>query len=82
MRDSYQDINIYTIFLEKGLNEEFQVTKGRQAYYVQIEGEADVNGEKLYQSDALESINESLKIDAKTGSHIMIFEMAEREDLK
>ena len=77
-----QDINIYTIFLEKGLSEEFQVTKGRQAYYVQIEGEADVNGEKLYQSDALESINESLKIDAKTGSHIMIFEMAEREDLK
>ena len=47
-----------------------------------IEGEADVNGEKLCQSDALESINESLKIDAKTGSHIMIFEMAEREDLK
>jgi redox-sensitive bicupin YhaK (pirin superfamily) len=77
-----QDINIYTIFLEKGLNEEFQVTKGRQAYYVQIEGEADVNGEKLYQSDALESISENLQIDAKTGSHIMIFEMAEREDLK
>ena len=77
-----QDINIYTIFLEKGLSEEFQVTNGRQAYYVQIEGEADVNGEKLCQSDALESINESLKIDAKTGSHIMIFEMAEREDLK
>ena len=77
-----QDINIYTIFLEKGLSEEFQVTKGRQVYYVQIEGEADVNGEKLCQSDALESINESLKIDAKTGSHIMIFEMAEREDLK
>ena len=77
-----QDINIYTIFLEKGLSEEFQVTNGRQAYYVQIEGEADVNGEKLCQSDALESISEDLKIDAKIDSHIMIFEMAEREDLK
>ena len=77
-----QDINIYTIFLEKGLSEEFQVTNGRQAYYVQIEGEADVNGEKLCQSDALESISENLKIDAKIDSHIMIFEMAEREDLK
>ena len=64
------------------MSEEFQVTNGRQAYYVQIEGEADVNGEKLCQSDALESISENLKIDAKIDSHIMIFEMAEREDLK
>ena len=70
-----QDANIYVIELDKGKEETFNVDKGRQAYLVQIEGEANINEITLNERDALEIIEENINIKANKKSHIMIIEL-------
>ena len=49
--------------------------KGRQAYLVQIEGEANINELTLNERDALEIIEENISIKANKKSHIMVIEL-------
>ena len=70
-----QDANIYVIELDEGKEETFNVDKGRQAYLVQIEGEANINELILNERDALEIIEENINIKANKKSHIMIIEL-------
>lgn len=70
-----QDANIYVIELDEGKEETFNVDKGRQAYLVQIEGEANINEITLNERDALEIIEENINIKANKKSHIMIIEL-------
>jgi len=49
--------------------------KGRQAYLVQIEGTSDINGLAPNMRDALEIIEEDIKIKALETSHFLIIEM-------
>ena len=70
-----QDANIYVIELDKGKEETFNVDKGRQAYLVQIEGEANINEINLNERDALEIIEENISIKANKKSHIMVIEL-------
>lgn len=70
-----QDANIYVIELDEGKEETFNVDKGRQAYLVQIEGEANINEITLNERDALEIIEENISIKANKKSHIMIIEL-------
>jgi quercetin 2,3-dioxygenase len=69
------DANLYALELDKGLEQEFAVGDGRQAYVVQIEGESDINGMALATRDALEVVEESLCIKAVAASHVVIIEM-------
>lgn len=70
-----QDANIYVTELEAGELLDFEVGRDRQAYVVQIEGEAKYNELTLTMRDALEVTSEDLKIEAISRSHIMIIEM-------
>lgn len=70
-----QDVNIYTIFLEKGKEIDFKVEAGRQAYLVQIEGDSIINSIEINEKDAMEIIEEDISMDAKTDSHFIVIEM-------
>jgi quercetin 2,3-dioxygenase len=70
----YQDVNIYVSQLDKEL--EFQIEKNRQIYFVQIEGEAYINGILLDSGDAAEITNEDkIVINPILKSHILFIEM-------
>ena len=70
-----QDANIYVIELDEEKEVTFDIDKGRQAYLVQIEGEANINEITLNERDALEIIEENVSIKANKKSHIMIIEL-------
>ncbi|MGG7078976.1 pirin family protein [Clostridium sardiniense] len=70
-----QDVNIYTLFLEKEKEIDFKVEAGRQAYLVQIEGDSIINSIEINEKDAMEIIEEDISIDAKTDSHFIVIEM-------
>ena len=70
-----QDINVYSLELEKGKEINFQVNERRQAYLVQIEGEAIINDIELNDRDGMEIVEEDILIQAKENSHILILEM-------
>lgn len=70
-----QDMNIFSIELEKEKEINFPVTEGRQAYLVQIEGTSLVNDILLEERDAMEIVEESILIKAEQNSHILILEM-------
>lgn len=70
-----QDVNLYVTELDKGRELLFEVEKGRQAYFVQIEGTSSINGVELKERDSLEVREESLKINGKEKSHILVIEM-------
>ena len=53
-----------------------RVEKGRQAYLVLIEGQADINGIELNERDALEIVEENIIIKALRPAHILVMEMA------
>ena len=69
------DANLYALELDKDKSVEFKVAVNRQAYLVQIEGKAKINGINLNTRDALESVEESLVIKALDTSHVLIIEM-------
>lgn len=70
-----QNMNIYSLELEKGKVIDFTVNEGRQAYLVQIEGNSIINNIELADRDGMEIIEEDILINAKETSHILILEM-------
>lgn len=70
-----QDINMYVSYLEKNNEISFKVDKDRQAYLVQIEGSSSINDIELNKKDALEIVEEDIKINASEDSHFLIIEM-------
>lgn len=70
-----QDINVYSLELDKGKEINFQVNEGRQAYLVQMEGGAIINDIELNNRDGMEIVEEDILIKAKKTSHILILEM-------
>ena len=77
----HQDVNMYSIYLEKDNEESLDVDKDRQAYLVQIEGSSIINGIELNEKDALEIVEENIKIKAKENSHFLVLEMKKPETL-
>ncbi|WP_338471731.1 pirin family protein [Niallia sp. XMNu-256] len=71
-----QDVNFYSLELEKGNEIDFQVSSGRQAYLVQIEGNSTINGLSLEARDALEMVEEGVEIKADETSHFLVIEMS------
>jgi len=71
----HQDVNIYAIYLDKNNEESLNIEKDRQAYLVQIEGISIINGIELNEKDALEIVEENIKIKAKENSHFLVLEM-------
>ncbi|GAA0121900.1 MULTISPECIES: pirin family protein [Clostridium] len=74
-----QDMNIYSIELQKGKEISFPVKEGRQAYLVQIEGTSTVNEIELNERDGMEIVEEDILIKAKETSHILILEMKKQD---
>lgn len=74
-----QDINIYSLELEKGKEIRFPVKEGRQAYLVQIEGKSELNNIELADRDGLEIVGEDILIQSKETSHILILEMNKQD---
>jgi quercetin 2,3-dioxygenase len=74
-----QDINIYSLELEKEKETGFPVKEGRQAYLVQIEGASEINSIELSDRDAAEIVEEGILIKAKEASHILIIEMNKQD---
>lgn len=70
-----QDMNIYSLELEKENEITFPISKERQAYLVQIEGKSSINNIELADQDAMEIVSEDILIKAKKTSHILILEM-------
>lgn len=70
-----QDINVYSLELDKENEIDFTVKEGRQAYLVQIEGSAAVNNIDLADRDAMEIVEEDILIKAKETSHVLVIEM-------
>lgn len=71
----HQDANIHVLELDAGKSIDFEVKPGRQAYLVLIEGRSDINGQDLVMRDALESVEETLRIEARENSHYLVIEM-------
>lgn len=71
-----QDINIYSLELEKGKAIDFQINEGRQGYLVQIEGSSIINNIDLNHGDGMEIVEEDIQIQGKETSHILIIEMS------
>ena len=72
----HQDINIYVCELETGKNIEFTIDKNRQLYFVQIEGDADINGLHVASGDSVKIIDEhSLHVSALNLGHFLFIEM-------
>lgn len=74
-----QDINIYSLELEKGKEIDFQVNAERQAYLVQIEGGSIINNIELTDRDGMEVTEEDILIKAKETSHILVLEMNKQD---
>jgi len=74
----YQDINIYVSKIDKDTKQEFDILKGRQVYFVQIEGTSLVNGIELNDADAMEIVHENkIEIYALNDSHVLFIDMKE-----
>lgn len=71
----HQDFNIYSLSLDEGKSIEFDIEKNRQGYLVQIEGNSVINTVELNEKDAMEVVEENLKITANKKSHFILFEM-------
>lgn len=77
----HQDVNIYSLDLDKENIIDFEVSSTRQAYLVQIEGKSKITSQltndtvELNHGDALEIIGEDIKINATYNSHFIILEM-------
>ena len=71
-----QDVNFYSLELEKEKEISFPIKEGRQAYLVQIEGNSDINQITLEARDGLEVVEEDINIKATETSHILLIEMS------
>jgi len=70
-----QDVNMYATELEQGKTLDFSVAEDRQCYIVQVEGSTDINSVELKERDAMEVVEEDLRIKAITKSHLLFIEM-------
>ncbi len=70
-----QDINMFALELDENKEIKFKVNKNRQAYLVQIEGISKINGITLNPRDAMEIVEEDIKINAERPSHFIVIEM-------
>ncbi len=70
-----QDINLYSLELNENDEIDFPVKEGRQAYLVQVEGSSIINGIELNERDAMEIVEESISIKAKSLGSFIIIEM-------
>jgi redox-sensitive bicupin YhaK (pirin superfamily) len=75
----HADINAYAASLEAGKSLDFKVEPKRQAYLILIEGRAEVNAIRLLARDALEIVEENIRLQAVEGAHALIIEMAKGE---
>ena len=72
----YQDINIFVSELEANKTINFDIKKDRQVYFVQIEGNSQIDDIILNNGDALEIVDvEKLEIKALENSHFLFIEM-------
>jgi redox-sensitive bicupin YhaK (pirin superfamily) len=72
----HADVNVYATILTGGRTLDFAVGEGRQAYLVMIEGEADINGVRVFQRDGLEIVEENITCTPDESAHILVIEMA------
>ena len=73
----HQDMDVSVAMLDAGETLSYDLKPGRQAYLIQIEGEGEVNGNKLAERDAAEITDEAeATVRAKTPSHYILFDMA------
>lgn len=70
-----QDVNFYVIETEKTF--EFDITHGRQAYIVNIDGQTTINDAQLKQGDSLMTNVEKIEFKPKSKSHVLLIEMKE-----
>ena len=70
-----QDVNIFTLELDESNELNYSVKVDRQAYLVQIEGKSNINGIVLNERDAMEIVEEDIKIKADVLSHFIVLEM-------
>jgi redox-sensitive bicupin YhaK (pirin superfamily) len=76
-RAQKSDAKIYVCELDADKNIEFVINKNIQIYFVQIEGQADVNGIKLTPSDAMKIVDEDiLSVRSIAKSHFLFIEMS------
>ena len=75
----HQDINAYAAIIPKGKTLEFEAAKGRQAYYVQVQGGAKITAAsgnaELCARDAAEIAEEKISVTALEDAHSVIIEM-------
>lgn len=74
----HQDANFYATALSAGHAIRFELAADRQAYVVLIEGEAEINGQRLAARDGLEAVGETLEIHSEAGAHLLLIELARR----
>lgn len=74
----HQDMNIYVSWLEEGKQLIFDVVKNRQAYLLVIEGECAVNHVTAHAREAVEITGETIGIQAKKTSHVILFDMRQK----
>lgn len=75
----YQDVNIYSLELQKGKEIHFPVKDERQVYLVQIEGTSTINEIEVTERDGMEIIEEEIFVKAIETSHILILEMKKQD---
>lgn len=74
----HQDVNLHVLHLDAGKALAYPLTPGRQAYVVQISGEAEINDEiTLEFGDSLEISDCQMMYSAKTTSHVLVIEMSQ-----
>jgi quercetin 2,3-dioxygenase len=72
----YQDVNIYSCELEKEKKLNIHLVENMQIYFIQIEGQSNINGNLLELGDAAKITNENnLNIEAIKDSHFLFIEM-------
>ncbi|MDR0513581.1 MAG: pirin family protein [Coriobacteriaceae bacterium] len=72
----HADVNMYATMLSQGESLGFKVGADRQAYLTVLEGEATIEGVKLFERDSLEVVKQDIGITADKDAHIFIIEMA------
>lgn len=71
----HQDMRISVISLDANKSIDYELASDRQAYLIQIEGEGELNGEKMQMRDAAQIIDESIQLKAINDSHYILFDM-------
>lgn len=71
-----QDVRFSVISLKAGEETSYPLGTGRQGYLVQIEGESLINQSQVGMRDAVEAVEEELRIRALSASHILMIELA------